>query len=167
VSFLLHGKNWHRAEDMLALSRSLGATYTTFRPMIEEASDASLATTDRAWITEAMPTLEAMAVEPGVECDPPRFAGYRDWSGRSYSTCYGVRVNATVTPDGRVWLCPQRRGMAGSELGDLRRESFADIWARHPGQWTDFSTCRVMCRLHLLNEQLAGAFEPRPHEAFL
>jgi MoaA/NifB/PqqE/SkfB family radical SAM enzyme len=168
VSFLLHGKNWHHVDDMLALARSLGATYTTFRPTIETHPDApTLLVGDRAWIDQALPVLDAIAQEPDVECDPSRFAAYRDWRGRSYDTCYGIRFNATITPDGRVWVCPQRRGIPGSEIGDLRRESFEDIWARHPGQWTDFSDCRVMCRLHLMNEVLAAVYAPQRHEAFV
>jgi MoaA/NifB/PqqE/SkfB family radical SAM enzyme len=167
VSFLMHAGNWHRADDMLALARSLGASYTTFRPTIAEGSDQSVATSDRTWIDAALPTLERLAEEPDVECDPSRYVEYRDWSGRDYSTCYGIRLNATITPDGRVWVCPQRRGIAGSELGDLRQESFADIWARHPGQWTDLSDCRVMCRLHLVNRQLSSVFAPQVHEAFV
>lgn len=168
VSFLLHERNWPRAEEMLDLGRSLGATYVTFRPTIETTPDrASVCVGDRSWITAALPVLERLSLEPDVECQPSRFAAYRDWQGRSYDACYGVRVNATITPDGRVWLCPQRRGIVGSEIGDLRTESFAELWARHPGQWTDFTDCRVMCRLHLMNETLAHVFAPHQHEAFV
>lgn len=168
VSFLLHGANWHTAEDMLALARRLGATYTTFRPTIETSvQNPAVCLEDRRWIADALPMLERLAAEPDVECDPSRFAAYQDWRHRSYDTCYGIRLNATVTPDGRVWVCPQRRGIEGSCLGDLRTESFADLWARHPGQWTDFTDCRVMCRLHGVNEQLAAVYQPRAHEAFV
>lgn len=167
VSFLLHAGNWHRTADMLALSRSLGATYTTFRPTIAEATDCSLATSDRAWIAEALPTLEELAAKPDVECDADRFAEYLNWAGRSYTACHGIKMNATITPDGRVWVCPQRRGIEGSSLGNLKHESFADIWARHPRQWTDFEDCRVMCRLHLTNGVLASVFTPQAHEAFV
>jgi cyclic pyranopterin phosphate synthase len=168
VSFLLHGGNWHKAEDMLALARSLGATYTTFRPTIETSVDApAVCIEDRRWIADALPLLDALKAERDVECDPGRFKAYQDWQQRSYSTCYGIRLNATVTPDGRVWVCPQRRGIEGSCLGDLKTESFADIWARHPGQWTDFRECRVMCRLNAINEQLAAVYQPRAHEAFV
>jgi MoaA/NifB/PqqE/SkfB family radical SAM enzyme len=167
VSFLLHAGNWHRTAEMLTLSRSLGASYTTFRPTILEATDESHKTSDQAWMTDALPTLEALSHEPDVECEPSRFAAYRDWSGRSYDTCYGIRYNATVTPDGRVWVCPQRRGLEGSCLGDLRTETFADLWARHPGQWRNLADCRVMCRLHLTNEVLAVVHRPQAHEAFV
>jgi MoaA/NifB/PqqE/SkfB family radical SAM enzyme len=168
VSFLLHAGNWRKAETMVYLARQLGATYTTLRPTIETSPDApATCTGDRSWIAEAFETLVAIAKEPDVECDVERFMEYLDWNGRTYSTCYGVRFNATITPDGRVWLCPQRRGIPDSLLGDLRTESFADIWARHPGQRTDLSDCRVMCRLHLMNQQLSQVYAPRAHEAFV
>jgi MoaA/NifB/PqqE/SkfB family radical SAM enzyme len=168
VSFLLHAENWTRTYEMLALGRALGATYTTFRPTIEtDPHDLAVATGDRSWVTDAWHVLHGLAAHPDVEIDPPRFAEYRDWHGRSYQTCYGIRLVTQVTPDGRVWVCPNRRGMPGSELGNLQTESFASIWRRHPGQWTDFSACRVMCRLHLVNETLDTVYKPRRHEAFI
>jgi MoaA/NifB/PqqE/SkfB family radical SAM enzyme len=168
VSFLLHAGNWSRTQDMLALSRSLGADYATFRPTVETSADApAIPTGSRDWISWAQPALEKLAAEPDVEIDVARFHEYRDWSERGYSVCHGVKLLTQITPDGRVWVCPNRRGMAGSELGDLSKESFAAIWARHPGQWTDFSQCRAMCRLHLVNESLSGVLTPQPHEAFV
>jgi MoaA/NifB/PqqE/SkfB family radical SAM enzyme len=168
VSFLLHQANWMRAGAMVELARSLGASYAMLRPTIETSPDRpSVCTGDRRWIDAARPMLEELARDPFVVCDPSRFAAYRDWRGRAYETCHGIKLNATVTPDGRVWVCPQRRGIAGSEIGDLRRDSFTDIWARHPGQWTDFSGCRAMCRLHLVNERLAEVLAPYAHEAFV
>jgi MoaA/NifB/PqqE/SkfB family radical SAM enzyme len=168
VSFLLHAGNWFRAEEMLRVARLNGATYATFRPTIRTVpSDQSKCDDDRAWITDAMPTLQRLAREADVEIDPERFAQYRDWTSHPYSACYGIRMNATITPDGRVWVCPNRREFAGSCLGDLKKESFAAIWARHPGVWTDFKDCRVMCRLHPVNESLAAIHQPRQHEAFI
>lgn len=168
VSFLLHAENWMRTAEMLALARSLGASYATFRPTIEtEPGDFSAIAGSRAWVTDALPTLEALADEPDVEVDPARFVQYRDWTGHTYQACYGIRMVTQITPDGRVWVCPNRRGLTGSELGDLRTESFAAIWQRHPGQWTDFKQCRAMCRLNAVNTVLAPVFSSRKHEAFV
>jgi hypothetical protein len=72
-----------------------------------------------------------------------------------------------VTPDGRVWACPNRRGFEGSAIGDLRTERFPDIWARHSGRWTVDGQCRAMCRLHLMNQAIAPVFAPQAHEAFV
>ena len=168
VSFLLHAKNWRRWDEMLTLSRELGATYTTFRPAIRfSAAHPSVADDDPSWVTQALPILERLGQKPDVEVSVERFLQYRDWTGHGYETCYGVRMNTTITPDGRVWLCPNRRGMGGSCLGDLRTESFGDIWARHPGSFQVNDQCRVMCRLHPVNQTLAALETPRAHEAFL
>ncbi len=168
VSFLLHAGNWEHAPRMAQLVRQHGATYATFRPAIRTSpADPAVCADDRAWITLALPMLEELATVLNVELDPERFTSYRDWKSRQYPTCYGVRLNTTVTPDGRVWLCPQHRGLKHSLLGHLTTESFDTLWQRHPGQWQDFSKCRVMCRLHLMNEVLAPVFAGHRHPEFL
>jgi hypothetical protein len=153
---------------MVALSRQLGATYSTFRPAVHFAADAPAQPTDRrAWITDALPTLADVAELPDVELDLRRFTDYRDWAGHGYAQCRGVRLNTTITPDGRVWLCPNRRGVAGSCLGDLRTESFTDVWGRHPGHYAVDAGCRVMCRLHTVNQTMEALAAPQVHEAFV
>lgn len=168
ISFLLHANNWTRATAMLELARSLGADYATFRPAIETSPDRpAVCDVDRSWVTSAEELLEALAEEPDVEIDPDRFRAYRDWIAHGYPACYGIRLVTTISPDGRVWICPNRRGMAESCLGDLRTESLRAIWNRHPGQWTDFRSCRVMCRLHPVNQTLFVMEAPRMHAAFV
>lgn len=169
VSFLLHEGNWFRAPEMLALARSLGATYTTFRPAIRTSPDRPAVTTDdRSWIDAAYyGVLLGLNNQADVEVDAARFLAYRHWTGHGYDACLGIRLNTTITPDGRVWLCPQRRGVGGSCLGDLRTESFQELWARHPGSFAVDAGCRVMCRLHPVNETLAALEAPRTHGAFV
>ena len=122
-------------------------------------------TGDRSWVLQAMPSLVALSNAADVELDVDRFLAYTAWTDHGYSQCHGVQLNTTITPDGRVWVCPQRRGV--SALGDLRRESFVDIWARHPRTFTVDAGCRAMCRLHPVNETLAALRTPRAHEAFV
>lgn len=168
VSFLLHAGNWRRTADMVLLGRSLGASYVTFRPTVNVSMDSpSVMLDDRGWVTEALPTLWELHAEPDVEVDPDRFVDYRDWSGHQYAACTAIRFVTQITPDGRAWVCPNRRGMVGSELGNVHAEGFAAIWARHPKQWTDFRDCRAMCRLHLTNRVLADVLTPQRHEAFV
>ncbi len=168
VSFLLHGQNWRQAPEMVTLGRTLGATYVTFRPAIRTSPDNPGVCTDgRAWVSDALPLLRRLAECEDVEIDPARFAQYAEWSGHGYDTCLGVRLNATVTPDGRVWLCPQRRGVSGSCIGDLRTQAFGDIWRAHPGAYRVDAGCRVMCRLHTVNEQMTALETPHMHEAFV
>lgn len=166
VSFLLHRDNWMQCDAMLTLARDLGATYVTFRPAIRTSpANPSECYDDRNWISCALPYLQDMADDPFVEIDVDRFIDYRDWRSHGYETCHGVKLTATITPDGRVWICPQRRGV--TPLGDLRLDTFQEIWARHPGRYQVDDGCRVMCRLHLMNQQLAPVFKTYQHEAFL
>lgn len=168
VSFLLHATNWYHVKRMYSLAMELGAHYVTFRPAIEtNAATPSICRVERDWIDAAVRMLRQVERWPGVEVDAARFEEYRDWQGHGYTSCTGVRLNATVTPDGRVWVCPQRRGVSGSSIGDLSRESFADIWARHPGRWTVDNSCRVMCRLHPVNAVLHAIATPKTHGAFV
>lgn len=176
VSFLLHATNWTRVHDMLALTRKLGADYATFRPTVTTSpADPATPTGDRAWVDAALPLLRGLAFEADVEVDPLRFQQWRDWTApgggyagtRGYDACHGIKLSATITPDLRVWVCPNRREEPGSCLGDLSRETWEAVWARHPGAWTDFARCRALCRLHPVNETLAEVFRPREHEAFI
>lgn len=153
---------------MRDLARSLGADYVTFRPTIQTKVDApSLRSHSTNWVTDALPTLRWLAEDPFVEVDAERFQQYRDWRGHGYTLCRGVRLNTTITPDGRVWLCPQRRGVGGSCLGDLRTEDFSSLWSRHPGHYLVDEGCRVMCRLHPVNQQLEAMSATHAHEAFV
>lgn len=168
ASFLLGPHNYTRTEEMLALARSLGVTYTTFRPAIlTNPAKPGAILGDKGWLGPMAVVAKRLAIEPDVVIDPVRFDEVRTWAGHGYATCYGVRLGAVVTPDGQVWLCPNRRGVPGSSLGSLADSSFADIWATHPGQVTDFTECRAMCRYHHTNQTLASVFAPRQHEAFV
>lgn len=168
ISFLLHAGNWRQMPDMRRLGQRLGAAYVTFRPTVEtDAANLSQIAGDRSWVSDALPLLREHATYGDVEVDPDRFIEYRDWQGHGYQTCYGIRLVTQITPDGRVWVCPNRRGIVGSELGDLNQESFSEIWSRHPGQWSTATGCRAMCRLNQINSTLAMVYTPRQHEAFV
>ena len=171
VSFLLHETNWPRMHLMVDLARELGADYATLRPTIlTSAADPATPMGDRSWVDAALPMLRALERDPFVEADARRFEQWRDWQPgvRMYGACHGIKLNATVTPDLRVWVCPNRREFNdGSCLGDLSRETWPEVWARHPGAWTDFTACRAMCRLHAVNETLGEVFRERPHAQFI
>lgn len=172
VSFLLHATNWSGVHDMLALSRRLGADYATFRPTVTTSpADPATPLGDRSWVDAALPLLRGLQHQPDVEVDPLRFEQWRDWRPggytRGYDACHGIKLSATITPDLRVWVCPNRREEPGSCLGSLLLEDWPTVWARHPGAWTDFTRCRALCRLHPVNECLASVFTQREHEAFI
>lgn len=171
LSFLLNADNWWKVPYMVDLARSIGATYSTFRPMVEYSlSDPAVMLGDRSWVDEAMIWLSTEAqTATDIEYLPARFIEYRDWdaANRGYRVCHGVKFSATITPNGKVWVCPNRREFPDSCIGDLSIEPFADVWARHPGQWHDLSKCRALCRLHMMNRTLDAVYRPREHAEFI
>lgn len=171
VSFLINADNWWKAPYMIDLARGMGATYSTFRPMVEYSmSDPNVMQGDRSWVTEAMLWLDAETENAAdIEYVPQRFIEYRDWNdhGRGYTVCHGIKFSATVTPNGKVWVCPNRREFPDSCIGDLSVESFDDVWARHPAKWVDLSKCRALCRLHIMNRTLWEVYRPREHAEFV
>lgn len=168
ASFMIGASNWRKMDAMRDLARDLGATYATFRPMIlTDPDEPGLLVEDPTWVSCAFPDLLRLSKDRFVEIDPGRFLQYRDWVKHPYETCYGIRLHSTITPDGRVWLCPNRRGDEGALIGDVSRESFRTVWARHPGHESDLSKCRAMCRLHPVNETMAVIHAPRLHAEFV
>lgn len=167
VGFLLTAKNWHRAGEMVALSRELGADYAQFRPTIlyEQASPAAPAE-NTEWLNEAVAHLGWLMDEPGVEIDLERFSNYRDWTGHGYETCWWSGLQTVITPNGKMFTCVNKREHASAELGDLSVEPFTEIWARHRLAAVDGS-CRVACRGHLSNLALDQMMRPAPHAAFV
>lgn len=166
VSFLLHAGNYGQAMQMRDFALGMGADYVTFRPTIDVDAAVPAVPRDRGWIRDAWPMLERLAASSKVEISLERFQQYAEWTGHGYATCHGVTLNTTVTPDGRVWLCPQRRGV-GQALGRLDTEAFQAVWSRHPGSYTVDAGCRVMCRLHPVNQTISAMHAPHVHGAFV
>jgi MoaA/NifB/PqqE/SkfB family radical SAM enzyme len=59
--------------------------------------------------------------------------------------CQFAQLIGVVGADGCVYFCCQKRGDPNGRLGDLRAESFGNIWRRHRGLRPDVSKC-PQCR---------------------
>ncbi|HEY5989585.1 MAG TPA: radical SAM/SPASM domain-containing protein [Streptosporangiaceae bacterium] len=167
VGFLLHAGNWGRADEMLALGRALGADYVQFRPAVAYRQDApGEIAEDTAWVDDCIDLLYGRQA-PDVICDIDRFQMYRDWDGHGYATCWWAGLQTVITPNGKMWRCVNTREHAGALLGDLTRESFADIWQR-AGPCPVGPGCRVLCRGHVANVALDEILRAdRPHANFI
>jgi MoaA/NifB/PqqE/SkfB family radical SAM enzyme len=166
VGYLVTEQNWRQAGDAVTLVRELGADYVQFRPTIlydQQSPDAPDEST--AWLDDAIPHLEQVA-GPGVEVDLARFRDYRDWRGHGYPTCFWSMLQTCITPNGKVWTCVNLREHPAAEIGDLSKETFAEVWERHTLAKVD-GDCRVMCRGHLPNQALDEIMADRPHPDFV
>ncbi len=168
VGFLLHKDNCRQVYNMVQLADSLGVDFVQFRPLIAESmTEPSLLSENTTWVTEAIAHLQYYQDDPFVIADISRFAMYRDWTGHGYATCNGSALQTVITPNGKMWICTDKREHADALLGDLSVDSFADIWARSGGPHGVTRTCRVMCRWHIGNEMMDGMFKEIPHSSFI
>lgn len=167
VSFLVGLKNYKQVEPMANLARELGAHYAEFRPIViydlhdPDRSDEP----STAWVGTALPFLRRIAA-PDVEIRWDKFERYTGWQ-RGYRTCHAVQFTGVITPNGKVWTCVNRRGLPESEIGDLTRESFAEVWARVKAETVNPKLCRILCRGDALNLTLNQLAAPVAHENFV
>lgn len=92
--------------------------------------------------------------------------------GKEYSRCLGHFLEATISADSKVYICCHTQGQEQFCLGDLREESFHDIWygerARRVYESFDpRETCPAACRLHLQNNVLHAIQQGVTHGNFI
>jgi MoaA/NifB/PqqE/SkfB family radical SAM enzyme len=172
VGFLLDRSSWANGNEMIDLGLGLGADYVQLRPAIEfDPNHPNHKGTDVTWVKACMQWLQGVMDRPEARqgkiiVDPNRFRGYYQWMGHGYSVCHWTQMQAVITPDARVWTCVNRRGFEGDCLGDLKTESFADVWARS-GAFGVNEQCRVMCRGHVPNLALNEIYANQKHGEFI
>lgn len=169
VGFLLHKDNVQDVHDMVRLGRSLGVDYVQFRPVIafEQDDPGAMVEPDTAWIRRAIGMLNPYKADPFVIADLDRFRMYADWKSHGYSQCHWSALQTVISPNGMVWRCTNKREHPDALLGDLSKESFADIWARSGGPCQVNETCRVLCRGHIANLTLDKVMQEQPHANFI
>jgi MoaA/NifB/PqqE/SkfB family radical SAM enzyme len=167
MGFLVTRDNWRDILKAWELSRALGADYIQYRPAVlfDPANPGKLAE-DTEWLDGAMDLLENAAKCRDVIVDLERFRMYRDWQGHKYPVCYWSGVQATITPNGKVWTCVNKREYPGAELGDINKEKFVSIWKRRKIAEVD-EQCRVVCRGHPANLILNELMRPNEHGNFI
>lgn len=168
LGFLLDEDTYTEAEKMVELGRSLGVDYVQFRPVIKFDEELpSRVVFDRSWTDAAIEHLYRFNSDPFVLADLTRFWNYGHWNGHRYPTCWWAGLQTTITPDGQVWTCVNKRGFLGESIGNINDDSFQVIWARRKIPKVN-DRCRVMCRGDIPNTDLYD-FEKEPpiHRNFI
>lgn len=168
LGYLLHSSNYMQVPDMVALGKALGVDYVQFRPLILYSQDnpGALAE-DTTWITWAVKFLRTYERDPFVIADVSRFQLYRDWTAHGYPVCYGSALQTVITPNGKVWRCTNKREHPDALLGDLRVDSFENLWKHAGGPCAVDGQCRVFCRQHIANLTLNQVMTPMAHGNFI
>ena len=90
---------------------------------------------------------------------------------RSYERCFGHGLVGVVAGNAKMYICCQLRGIEKFSIGDLRRQSFAEIWEgkkrKEAIKKINLDRCPP-CRYNKYNELLYYlASSERPHKNFL
>jgi MoaA/NifB/PqqE/SkfB family radical SAM enzyme len=159
VGFLLHGGNYHQAPKMAAIAKDLGADYVQFRPVVGLG--------DYEWLVPCLDILRAID-DPFVYVSFRRFEdllhSHQGCYERQYGVCRASELTPCIGADGTLWVCPNTRGIRA--LGNLREESFEEIWARRETQFVG-DDCRIACRNDAGNETLEYVCSVAPHMEFV
>lgn len=83
----------------------------------------------------------------------------RDDLGKTFDRCWGSFLQATISADGKVYLCCHTQGQDRYCLGDLHRDTFAGVWHSRQAKAVrervrPQAECPPACRLHPQNVTL-------------
>jgi len=91
--------------------------------------------------------------------------------GRNYKKCYGHQFATVVAADAKMYLCCHMRGHDKYCIGDLRKNTFEEIWhsqqRKRIVENIDFNDCVPLCRDNTFNQILWNIKQPREHVNFL
>ncbi len=167
LSYMITAYNGFRIPDMVKMGHALGVDYVRFRPTIRFDSDNPGAPNENAgWVDHAIKYLEVYEGDPFVSVETDRFRQYRDWTGHGYDSCYWAALQICITPNGKVWICVNKREHPAAEIGDLSVEKWNDIRRRMTVPGVD-KDCRVMCRGHVANQMLDQVMNKPVHADFI
>lgn len=156
---------------MTLLSKKLGVDYLQFRPLqIHLNGKFAYCRIDIA--QEIEKCLKYSDKKFKVLCSRHKYEMMRDKDyGRNYKKCYGHQFATVIGADAKVYICCHMRGNAKYCIGDLRKNTFLEIWNSGPrrkvAENIDFRDCIPLCRDNTFNQILWNIKQPREHVNFL
>jgi len=136
LGFLVHPDNWWEIPKFAELARDLGCQFAHIRPCFTDYDEVRdiIGYDWFEWIKCYGDRVERM-IENAREYETDDFKVYatlyktqpkRDWE---FKKCYAAYFNPLISPTGAVWICCERRGVAGSKIGTVGVDgTFSEIW---------------------------------------
>jgi MoaA/NifB/PqqE/SkfB family radical SAM enzyme len=127
-------------------ARGFGASYFQIRPALTGKYNKQPSLVIPIYLRQfATPTFEVYVTD----------YKYHDYQkSKSYPECYGYHLCPAIDWEGVISVCPYRTVSKPYILGDLNKESFADIWQRLPDSVPTSEECWNCCKNHETNKLL-------------
>jgi len=171
VGYLTSKNTVSEMKKVAALCKTLGVDYLQFRPMqVHDGGEFRYCWTDV--IEDIDKCLEYSQDGYQVLYSKHKYDMMRrkDY-GRYYKKCYGHQFATVIAADGKMYICCHLRGYDKYCIGDLRKDSFKEIWnSKHRQEVAnniDFKDCIPLCRDNTFNQVLWNIKQPREHVNFL
>lgn len=161
IGMIITPDNYKEIETFAALGKEHKAGYVQFKPMIQNCFADTQLEKDW-WMKEVIPRLnkaEKIYDRCVLNAYKLKDVMHPETSyGRNYEECYGHYFVPCVGATGAVWLCTHMRHIAGFSFGNLKEQSFREIWDSKRRQRVikriDFAKCQDCCKLHQVNKLL-------------
>lgn len=142
------------------LARDLGADYAQYRPMLRRHGEPEQDYSDAGMLDEML-RARADFETPSyrVLCSEHKYRLIASGElERPYKKCYGQEFAAVVGADRKMYVCCHMRGVPKYEIGDLNRNTVAEVWDSEKrktiADGVDFKDCPPLCRCDSFNQIL-------------
>jgi len=177
VGYLTGEDSYAGILEATKLCKKLGVDYIQFRPVTFNNPDKEFQQHERELWHEIEPIMHEafkeakkgfdvlFSVAKYGDLDKPNF-------GRTYKQCLGQHFASVIGASGDVWVCCHLRGKPKYSLGNIKEQSFKDIWFSEKRDKIMKSIdlkrdCMPLCRLHPQNKILWSLRGKVEHKNFL
>ena len=173
TSFLIGAHTIDGIVGAAKIASELGVDYIRLRPFFTWGGDVPFQREDQERVIAALETAQQNERDDFKVSYPEMRT---TWVGSDeppvrYTHCHVHRFVTAVTADMKVYLCCHTKDAEKYVLGDLRTQSFAEIWnsqtRREVYTNIDFKDCAYPCMLSAHNELLHAVANPSGHANFL
>lgn len=125
LAFLVHPDNYTEVEKFCKIGASLGVSYVEVRPVLMPGLTLSNKIVDS--VMEQLQRCRERNKNLKVFCRLERFEEVGTKT-QPFSICLGTPLVGVISADMNVSLCCQWRGVSEYNFGNLKEQSFKDIW---------------------------------------
>ena len=171
VGYLTSSSTKNEMYNMTMLCKDLGINYLQFRPL--QIHNNGMFEYHRSDIKEEIfRCLKESTDRYKVLYSKHKYEMMREKNfGRNYEKCYGQQFATVIAADSRMYVCCHMRGNDKYCIGDLKKNTFAEIWNSQQRKKIveniDFHDCVPLCRDNTFNQILWNIKQPREHVNFL
>ena len=166
VAFVTGEMSKHEIGEFAAMWQGVPIDYIQFHPLYDVGDD--------HWLSDNGTTLQqltdAQKAEPRVVFTESKYRGLAAGAAGKTKHCHGTFFEVAIAADSLVYPCCHHKGKPELSIGDLRQESFADVWRRHQEsrRYVVHDQCPAYCRHHGTNDFIESeVLTDRTHRAFI